>query len=146
MHWQKLKRKYFQKTTGGKPLLPRRANLETRRKAKYSYAKCGKDLKSGFLWLCVSGVLSVAYQTEKTVLRKFDFRPVKTYIHASSPWTNIELQAHLIWLEFVSEAEFSVTFWDSHSIKSLLMLLIRCFQILLKKRKLFTWEVQFLID
>ena len=31
----------------------------------------------------------------------------------------------------------SVTFWDSHSIKSLLMLMIRCFQILLKKKTLY---------
>ena len=31
----------------------------------------------------------------------------------------------------------SVTFSDSHSIKSLLMLIISCFQILIKKRKLY---------
>ena len=36
-----------------------------------------KDLKSGFLRLCVSGVLSVAYQTDEPVLRKFYFCPVK---------------------------------------------------------------------
>ena len=41
----------------------------------------------------------------------------------------------------------SVTFWDSRNIlKSLLMLIITCFHILRKKRKVFTWEVQFLVD
>ena len=64
-------------------------------------------MKSGFLCLCVSGVLSVVYQTEKAVLRKLYFRLVKNYIHASSPWTNIKLPAHVIRHEFVSEVEFN---------------------------------------
>ena len=52
--------------------------METRRRAKCSSTKCDKDLKSGFLCLCVSGVLSVAYQTDRAVLRKFYFWPMKT--------------------------------------------------------------------
>ena len=80
--------------------------METRRRVKCSNTKYDEDLKSRFLCLCVSGVLSVAYQTEKAVLRKFHFCPVKTYSDASSPWTNIVLLAHITRHEFVSEAEF----------------------------------------
>ena len=81
--------------------------MKTRRKAKCSNTKCDKDLKAGFLCLWVSGVLSVAYQIEKAVLRKFYFCPVKSYIHVSSPWRNIKLPAHIKRHEFVSEAEFN---------------------------------------
>ena len=76
-------------------------------RAKCSNTKCDKDFKSGFLCMCVSGVLSVAYQTGKTVLQKFYFCPVKTYIHASLPWTNIKLPVHITRHEFVSEAGFT---------------------------------------
>ena len=107
MRRQKFKRKDFQKNTGRKSLLARWANLEARRWVKCSNTKCDKDLKSGFLCLCVSGVLSVAYQTEKAVLQRFYFRLVKTYIHASSPWTNIKLPVHVIRHEFVPEVEFN---------------------------------------
>ena len=94
------------KKNGGKFLLRRCTNLETRRMVKFPNTKCEKDLKSGFLCLCVSGVLSVAYQTGNALLRKFYFCPVKTYIHASSPWTNLKLPVHITRQEFVSEAEF----------------------------------------
>ena len=85
VHRQKLKCKDFQKNTGRNSLLPRWPNLETRRRAKCSNTKCDKNLKSGFLWFCVSGVHSVAYQTEKAVLRKFYFYPVKAYIMQVHP-------------------------------------------------------------
>ena len=54
--------------------------------------------------MCISGVLSVAYQTDKAILRKFCFCPGKTYIDASAPWTNIKLPAHVTRHEFLSEA------------------------------------------
>ena len=51
--------------------------------------------------------ISVAYQKEKTVLRKFYFCPVKTFILASSPWANIKLPPHITRKEFVYDAEFN---------------------------------------
>ena len=81
--------------------------METRRRVKSSSTKCDKDLKSGFLCLSVSGVLSVAYQRQKAVLQKFYFCPLKTYIHESLPWTNIKLPSHIARHEFLSEAEFN---------------------------------------
>ena len=69
--------------------------------------KCDKVSKSGFLCLRVSCVLSVAYQKEKAVLQKFYLCPVKTYIHISSPWTNMTLPAHITRQEFVFEDKFN---------------------------------------
>ena len=81
--------------------------LKSRRRAKCSSTKCDKDLKSGFLCLCVSGALSVPYQVEKAVLRKFYLCPLKTCNHARLLWTNIKLPAHLTRDEFVSEVAFN---------------------------------------
>ena len=81
--------------------------LKSRRRAKCSSTKCDKDLKSGFLCLCVSGALSVPYQVERAVLRKFYLCPLKTCNHARLLWTNIKLPAHLTRDEFVSEVAFN---------------------------------------
>ena len=78
----------------------------TKPRTKYSSTKCDKDLKSGFLCLCMCGVLSVAHQAEKAVLRKFYFCPMKTCIPANSPWTNIKLPAHITRDKSVSKSEF----------------------------------------
>ena len=109
MRRQKLKRKDFQKEES--PYYQNEQTwelqLKSRRRAKCSSTKCDKDLKSGFLCLCVSGALSVPYQAEKTVMWKIYFCLLKTCIHARSPSTNIKLPAHTTRDEFVSEAEFN---------------------------------------
>ena len=111
MRRQKLKRKNFQKILEERPYYQNeqtwKLQLKSRRIAKCSSIKCDKDLKYWFLCLCVSGALSVPYQAEKAVLRKFCFCPLRTYIHARPPWTNIKLSAHMTRDELVSKAEFN---------------------------------------
>ena len=107
MRGQKLKRKDFQKVLEESPYIIKKSIENCRRRAKCSSTKCEKDLKSGFLCLCLSGELSVLYQAEKTVLRKFYFCPVKTYIHERPPWTNIKFPEHITRDEIVSEAELN---------------------------------------
>ena len=43
----------------------------------------------------------------KGCLAEVLFCPVKTYIHASLPWINIKLPAHVTRQKFVSDAEFN---------------------------------------
>ena len=69
---QKLKRKDFQKTREGSPYYQDEQTWKTdagQNVLVTNSTKCDKDLKPRFLCLRVSGVLSTAYQTEKTVLR-----------------------------------------------------------------------------
>ena len=110
----------------------------------------------------------VAYQREKAVLRKFYFCPVKTYIHANSPWTNIKLPAHITRHEFVFEAGFNRIAARNFSFIFPCFCLIKetneryflrfaqhkvssnvngkIFSDFIQKRKLFIWEVQYLVD
>ena len=108
---KKLKHKVFQKILEESPYYQDgqtwKLQLKSRRRAKCSGTKCDKDLNSEFLYLCVSGVLSVPYRAEKAVLRKFYFCPMKTCIRAMLPWTSKRLPAHITRDEFVLKAEFN---------------------------------------
>ena len=73
---EKLKRKDFQKTLEESPSYQDEQawKLDAGQNIPVpNSTKCDKDMKSKFLCLCVSGVLSAAYQTEKAVLQKYFF-------------------------------------------------------------------------